>query len=510
MACFLLIRADNLSKESHFSRFDLSMEGKILQIIPSDLNGDSLKDLIVIYRTGYSFNIERWLAVFFQTSHGRFNSSPDRVWKIPENSSIIDVCNIDEAADEEIIFLTTNGVSYYKGISVKVPPQLKRLLDVSSIAKVAAKKEISQLDFCKDWLGKEKSEFLIPGFTFTTFVDSRLLDEITSGEPSVRKSGFSKDIEHWPDELHQKLDIPSFASYSPGSHGSLFSSFAFPDIFSLDENGDQLKDIIALREDRLFIFHQTQDHKLPTSPSKVIDLNILTPEEKASDQTYFSVTLDDLNGDNIADAYVWKMRTEGFANFVGDVRIFFGKKETGLSKNPDLILTIPDGYYVLTGARDHDGDGKKEISIFSIKLGLWGYVKMFVTHKIKVYINIFIPDKNGNYPSVPSLSESYSIRIDLSRGFDIPAYRVADLNGDRILDLIFGTEKDEISIFIGTGMKDNKIYSKEASDIFSVDPHPRVVVDSLENDEFNDIAFYYPLGEQSKGKIILMKNNRIW
>ena len=83
-------------------------------------------------------------------------------------------------------------------------------------------------------------------------------------------------------------------------------------------------------------------------------------------------------------------------------------------------------------ALDYDGNGKKEISIFSVKLGLWGYVKMFLAHRLKVHVHIFMLDENQRYPLAPTLTDSYSVKIDLSREFDIPIYRVADFNGDGI------------------------------------------------------------------------------
>lgn len=511
-ACLFLLNVDSLPQEStHFSRIELSVKGQVLLIIPSDLNGDSLKDLIVTYRTGFSFEVERWLSIFFQRKGGAFNSSPDIILKVPEESSIIDVANIDDTLGEEIIFFTTKGISVYRELSPKKPPQLESILDVESITKVAAKKDLSYLDYCRDWLGLGKSELMIPGFLFSAFVDSHFLNEIISGRKLKAKadpdSNYDQDRKH--DWLPQ-LEIGSFSEYSVGRQDALLSCFAFPSIFSLDENGDQLKDIIALKENRLFVFHQDRDHKLPASPSKIINLEVLTPEEKGLDLVRFSVILDDLNGDGIADAFARKMRVEGFANFVGDARIFFGKKEKGISEKPDQILTIPYGYYALAHALDYDGNGSKEISIFSVKLGLWGYVKMFLTHRLKVHVNIFMLDENERYPYAPALTDSYSVKIDLSREFDIPVYRIADFNGDQIQDLLFGTEKDELSVFMGTGMKKNKLFSKEASDFFTVDPYPRIAMTSLKDDEYQDLIFFYPVGKKSKGKIILMKNNRIW
>ncbi len=509
---FLLITINGFPQEpSHFSRMDLSVKGRILRIVPSDLNGDSLKDLIVAYRTGYSFDTERWLAVFFQTKAEVFNFSPDVVWRVPEEGSIIDVANIDEQEGEEIILFTTEGVSCYKEMSAKEPPLLEDLIDVDSVTKVAPKEDLSYADYCKDWMGRGKSELLIPGFLTSAFIDSHLLNKILSEKKLPKNSDRPINLERGPhNRLFQKLEIPSFSHYVPGMQEALFSSFAFPSVSSLDENGDQLKDIIALRENRLFVFHQGKDHKLPTSPSKVIELDVLNPREKESGRTRYAVLLDDINEDGVADAYSWKMRAEGFANFVGDSKVFFGKRRTGIGEKPDHILTIPHGYYISTNARDYDGDGKKEISIFSIKFGLWGYVKMFLTHKLKVYINIFKLDQEGRYSTAPTLTDSYSIKIDLSRGFDIPAYQISDFNGDQIQDLIFGTEKDEVSIFLGTGMKNNKLFFKDPSDSIVVDPYAVIIADSLKGDEYNDLIFFYTAGVKSRGKIILMKNNRIW
>jgi hypothetical protein len=509
---FFFLNAHGQTQDSsHFSRMGLAVKGQILRIIPSDLNGDSLKDLMVVYRTGFSFNTERWLAVFIQTKGEAFHPSPDIIWEAPEECSIIDVANIDGSAGEEIILLTTNGVSCYREISVKEPPLLEKLIDVDSVTKVPAKKDLFYFDICKDWLGRGKSELLIPGFLTSTFIDSHFLEKILSGKKLPKKLDSPSSLQKGSDdELFHKLEIPSFSHYVPGTQEALFSSFAFPSVSSLDENGDHFKDIIALRENRLFIFHQGQDHKLPASPSKIVELDILTPEEKESNMTHYSVALDDINGDGIADAYAWKMRAEGFANFVGDSRIFFGKKGTGLGEKPDHVLTIPHGYYVSTNSRDYDGDGKKEISLFSIKFGLWGYIKMFLTHKLKVYINIFKLDQDLRYSDIPVLTDSYSIKIDLSREFDIPAYQIADFNGDRNQDLVLGTKMNEFSLFLGTGMKNDMLFFKDPSDSITVDAYPVIAANSLKGDEYNDLIFFYTSGSKSKGKIIVMKNNRIW
>ena len=59
-------------------------------------------------------------------------------------------------------------------------------------------------------------------------------------------------------------------------------------------------------------------------------------------------------------------------------------------------------------------------------------------------------------------------------------------------------------------LKKNKLFSKVPSDAMAVDPYPRIAITSLKDDEYQDLIFFYPMGTESKGKIILMENNRIW
>ena len=77
-----------------FAMYNIRVLDRITETAAADLDGDGLKDLVVLHTKGRSPGIERWISIFWHKPEGGFSSAADLTWKLPDEVAAVDMADV--------------------------------------------------------------------------------------------------------------------------------------------------------------------------------------------------------------------------------------------------------------------------------------------------------------------------------------------------------------------------------------------------------------------------------
>jgi hypothetical protein len=97
-----------------FSEQPLVVEGKMLSVIPADLDGRGLFEIVVISKTGIYPKEKRWISIFSAgATTAQYSGTARQRWEVDQAAAILDVGDVASSPGKEIFYLTGRGISYY-------------------------------------------------------------------------------------------------------------------------------------------------------------------------------------------------------------------------------------------------------------------------------------------------------------------------------------------------------------------------------------------------------------
>jgi hypothetical protein len=150
--------------DDRFAVYNIKVLDRITELVPCDLNGDGLKDLIVLHSKGFPPLEQRWVSIFWQKSDGSFSSAADFTWNLPPTAVAIDVGDVHEDPGEELIVLTPLGASRFFYPDSAQGPELVPLMDSVAGALLPSQDRTPWLDFVQDWDGDGYDDIAIVSF----------------------------------------------------------------------------------------------------------------------------------------------------------------------------------------------------------------------------------------------------------------------------------------------------------------------------------------------------------
>jgi hypothetical protein len=451
----LLFFCSSASSAEPFRVYDLKVDGQVRQYLTEDLDGDGLADLVVFHTKGEG--AERWLSVFYQTAAG-FPPGPQRAFRVPPRAVVFDVGDLLPAPGQEIAFLARDGLyAYVLGDAPSLPlgergsggegsPQ--KVLDVPSLFQVPSPAALAPFDFIRDLDGDGVPEVLIPqldqGLICAKAADGhlRLVGAIAMGPvPSVRG-------------LPAAQEAVGFG---------VRTGLATPRFLTLDFNADRRNDLIALYPDSLCAFFQKSDRSFGGPPDRVIDLRfdriatgsetLREPPGEDDDRERTTVAkVADLDGDGRVDLVVQKFSAKGgIFSAETQVQVYYGRRTGGrdlFSGTPDQTLK-ENGVQIAAYVVDLDGDGRLDMIVPAVKLGLTQFIQMLLSKTFDVEVSLYFMGKDGRYPASPTHRRSISVQVDFKGHDSQPVYEVEDLNGDGRPDILTSADTTELEGFYG-------------------------------------------------------------
>jgi len=477
----------------------LSVEGHIKEIKVVDLNYDGLKDLLVIHIKGLPPRETRWISIFWQRHNRTFSPVPDQSWQVEPTATVLDVGEISPRyPGQELVLLTSEGVKFYPLLKDKYSQEALPLIHHPVFTPFPEEDNLPITNFVQDWDQDGNDDIAIMDF-------GRLAIFFGNG-----KGDFSRK------EVIQVKIEPFYLGYDPldksrdPSKVPLFTStYFFPELNLRDYDGDGLKDLIAIQKDVLYWYPHHEGNGFATSFIKK-DFDIRTEKEKREELVNIKMMVEDLDGDGLADVLINKQKARGLSSLFSLVSIFYNRRGRGLPLIPDQMIITEGTASVAMVIRDLNHDGKKDLILPSFQFGLGAILRYFFTKKIKVNFLVYLMGKDGRYPDRPDLEKAIKFKIDLSGQSNLAVIDPdGDYNGDGIEDLVFGTDEDELSIFLGIanrGGRIKKIYEDKPAVRLKVNTLGYLITEDLSNRGRSDLILYYPRNPKRWHQIIVFLN----
>ena len=436
-----------------FRAFDLEMPGHVGYFLAEDLDEDGLKELIVLHKNPSQSRVavgSWWMSIFFQSGAG-FGASPDRTIPIDPRAAVFDVGDLLPTPGKEISFLGPDGLHAYppsQDSSSYARPQ--KILAIPSIFTIHDPSALAHFDFISDLDRDGIEDIMVPqrdGLAIYTKDPDGLL--IPSG---VIQMG-------WVSTIH------SLSSQRRTVGFGVRMSVATPRFLTQDFNGDQRSDLIAIYSDSLCAFFQKPGGGFDGPPDQVIDLRfdrIATgtqtireaPEDRDEHTSITKIT--DLNGDGRIDLLALRISTRKSAlRPETEVQVYYGRETEGRNlfpADPDQILKAK-GTQILADAVDLDGDGRMDLIVPTIKLGLAQIIRVLISKTLEVEVHIFLMGKDGRYPKKASDKRDFPVQFDFKGQHSQPVYEVVDLNNDGRIDILTSADFEELEGYYGVPKK---------------------------------------------------------
>lgn len=293
-------------------------------------------------------------------------------------------------------------------------------------------------------------------------------------------------------------------------------------LFYVDLNLDGIKDIAWIKQGEIEYFTQSATGSFAKSPSSIpinptiFGLNwwdIREADGDNLDQSKLShrlvEKLQDVNGDGLVDMVVRFTNSSGVLDRTNDYEFYFGKKLVdGQSSQVTYFTkaeTVIKADGTLTGLNiiDIDNDGKQEVMLSSFELSLTNIIGALVSGSIDQEVLIFSLDNANHYGEKPSINKTVELSFSLTKGRSgQPIVKLADVNGDRIDDLVLSDDDDELHIYYGNNTK--KRFNKKAvkQDLFLPKNGEIVGHFDINHDGKEDFIFSYGRLDEDKSKNI--------
>jgi len=478
-----------------FSAQSLIVEGKKLTVIPIDLDGRGLFEIVVVSKTGVYPKEKRWVSVFKADTSAKYSTTAGQRWEVDRAASILDAGDVAPSPGKEIFYLTGDGIRYYpqeENGNFSATPH--NLLSFPTITVFPAAGSLPRGRLLVDWKRNGRKMLLLPQFDSLVFFDR---DGAENWQKTERVTLVPRTFLY-----SDQVNDGAFRDFS------LHAEFRLPRIFVEDFNGDGFPDLILTEQESAAVYLQQSDGHFAAKPSATIIFPV-RPSGKDSDTSIsFLLTPVDVNGDKFADMIL--TLTKGTGKFLErKIKIFiFLNRQTPdapFSPQPDQTITV-DGITPGVNIEDVNGDGRGDLLFSSIRVGFWNIVKNLISKRVDLDTSIYLMRSDNQYPTQPDFHQKTSYRIDLTHGIRFHGTWPTlggDFTGDGHRDLLIARD-EKIAIYPKS--QEGDLFSKPLtqSDVFT-SPYMHIV--DLNGDGRDDLLFYE---KKTDGKISILLNTGEW
>lgn len=474
-----------------FAVYKLSVADKVLYYWVEDLDGDELKDIVVVHRKGLPPVETRWISVFWNDASNGFSTAADQSWELDRDAVILDIGDVAGDSRKEICYLTPTDVRYHIVESGRFRATSDTLFEVSGLGVFPSKRGAPLINFVRDWNDDYVDEVGV--FTFDGLsIHARGGDGVFAANGTVRV------------ELETEMSRSGSRAQDEKTSG-LQAEYVFPDLSLLDFDGDGRRDLFATTDDRVTVYKCGADGRFNAEAHSKVEFDVLTQEEKLEGFAEVETVVADLNADGYADAVVTKQTAKGLTNFRGVVNVFWGGP-AGYRKEPDQVIISEGTASARALFKDVNGDGLKDLILPSITFNIAAIIRILITRSIGVNFNIFLLNEDNRLSERPDFTKEVKFKIDFSGESDEQAMDLeGDYNGDKRTDFVFATKEDELSVYLGVTDGD-RLFSKNPATKVAADAYGDLNSHDLNNDGYSDMVIHYPQSKDRKGTLEVLMN----
>jgi hypothetical protein len=368
---------------------------------------------------------------------------------------------------ESVYFISPRGLE-----RLQFPGQERVLvMQVSSLYRLPRSDRLEARDFLRDVDGDGLDDLLLVDFDGLVFARGLGLGEFGS---------------------QSRMALPMSMSLSDE-----VVRYELPKLFSSDANFDGRLDLLVLEGRQLRVFSQQRAGGFDGGAT-VLPLGIELPTEAQLrawdndggdvDQSNLSIRrierLVDLDGDDIIDLLTEVTHSSGVFDKHSEFEVHLGGNERDWIRfrdPPDSVL-LSEGIRVDLLVQDLNGDGRQDIMVPSMRVGLGRIIRALFSGTISMRLDFFSMSSEGSYPAKSNFSTNTKVRFDLTSGqVDVPAIRTEDFDGDGLKDLLVQTAPGTLQLTPGDGT--DGLFSGKLGAVSTVLPRNGGLVEAMDLDK---------------------------
>lgn len=474
-------------------RIDLEVGGKITEVVPADVDGDGLQDLLVVRgREGL---------LYLQGADRGFAAEPVQRFRFHPRTVLFDVGDLDGDRRAELVLLQPDGVYAYRlqerpGGRLLFGLRPEKVADCPSFLDRPAGEEVRRKALLADLDGDGDLDLLVP-----------------------QRDGFSvlRALGGGRFAAPETLPAPPTAILNPGRDrlsSQLFGSYWFPNPNVVSWDGEGPDEVVLADEGRLVVLGAPAPGALPLTPVGTFPVPGQRQFSMAVENPFeldftTPLVLRDLDRDgrvDVASTHVGQGVTRVFRN----------------GADPAAALTAPahtvraKGVTFLAFFVDLDGDGLDDLVLPRMdKIGVWSILKVLVTRSVPIDVLIFYQRRDGPmFPDEPDAVRAMEIPLGLQMGggegirfgTTIVATIEGDLDGDGKKDLVQRTDDDTLAVYRGQARGMSSAAAAELT-IPSVEPYRFIlpVVVDLDGDGRHEVILRYYSWDRTKDRMSIVR-----
>lgn len=417
-----------------------------------DIDGDGLKDLIAVGRSGC-------IHIFRQTAAG-FPSNPTESLPMPAGAAWFATMDVSADPHLEIVVSHAGGVGFYRQnrqSGSRFDPQLVSLIKAKQVYSQGTVPFVVSASNSR--IQRSRWKNAIP----VVFSDHSLMYELT------RKGTATAPAEKVELEIKRELKIggEGFA-FDNSWNGPRWSVGGTTPGWLEVDGWAEIKDAPEQQEDR-------ERERLLGELKNVPNVSGRYLQRK------------DIDGDGGTDAVVW-YRVKN-PEWKTTCRVYMRREDGTLPEKPDQIIRargVPADWYPLV---DVDGDGCRDIVMMELKnrpLSLLSLVKMVTTNGLEFVFTVrrFVPGRG--FSRRPDFRMDVTAYVPVFYRWRARTNLDGDFNGDGRKDLMIRRLPTKIDIYLSTA---GGFYQRQPGIELQVPPNTRPWVGRYNADKTHDIAF---------------------
>ncbi len=453
---------------------ELKVIGKLHDTRTIDFDGDGASDVIALSELERRGSSKWMISLFHLNEEGSLSIHPDHTFELDSLVTLISPVTFPGSGTGTLLCIAPGGVySLYSGEDVR-SNGIDRLIDLDTPFMTNTNEGPIFIDNVQDWDGDGRNDMLVfdfDGFSLLTFDENDRLVLRTHIDCQPRLYAYGgNDGSSLSDDMRLRL------------------RYVFPVVEPGEYDGDGKADLFISSGERLSVSVQGDGFDY-SAPFTIKDFS-RPGGEAAGENRRVRISLADFNGDGLTDIAETRWMGNGLTETKAEIGLYKGRGGMGFQTEPDQVLRVKDALPNILILKDLDRDGKDEMIVPTMKLGIMSYVRILTSGVLHVKALIFDDDPGNVLDEEPRFVHSLSAKFDFS-GTTYIASGLDDLDGDGFIDFVFGTHRNEISIFRGTGGRGNRIFSRDPVLVLSENANGTVKTDDINGDGKKDLLLYY-------------------
>lgn len=429
--------------------FVLSSPLDVWDVAIADLNGDSKKDILAFCADSRSYPLKKSLVVYLADEQGHYQAEPFAELHLDPSVGTAFIAETDGKAPQEVVVMDQSGASVYRLSGSQFKLLAKSYF--SSLYPTGATEPIFLPDSAADLDGDGIDEWLVP---------------VAGGYEIRNQAGLVTAV-----PAHVESEIREL--------GALVIQHRLPTIHTYEDPTTSAKGL-AFLSDRFADFSY--------GPGWTNHYRYRIPLH-LDERWEAYARMGDINGDGFPDLLV--TQTEGTINLKVQTQVYVADKPFTYPESPTAQFTNK-GSFTTPALLDVNQDGKSDVILISVPLGLRNIINYFFRKKLSVQIDVYLYTGRG-FSEEPSFRTH--ITMEAPEGRERMAYTMGDFTGDGQLDAAMGIGAEKLAVYEG----DSKTFlSAKPWKTLAIPAFGVARSEDLDGSGTEDIVLFHPSGDQKK------------